>query len=246
MESLNWNSVKCFSSTGEVSNPEEMTYLMQLAGNKPVIEYCGGTEIGGGYVTGTVIQPNYASLFSTQALGGNFVLLDEEGQETDQGEMFLIAPILGMSNRLLNRNHYEVYYKDTPKFRGKTLRRHGDEIERLENGYYRMHGRVDDAMNLGGIKVSSVQIEEIINRLDFIKESAAVAVAPKGGGPAKLVIYYVENSGLFSEEERYQLAKDIIRKKLNPLFKVAELIKTDLLPRTASGKVMRRKLRDQK
>ena len=66
MEQFDWSAIKCFSSTGEASNPEEMTYLMQLANNKPVIEYCGGTEIGGGYVTSTVVQPNIASTFSTQ------------------------------------------------------------------------------------------------------------------------------------------------------------------------------------
>jgi len=74
MEGLDWSPIKCFSSTGEVSNPTEMTYLMQLAGGKPVIEYCGGTEIGGGYVTSTVVQDNYPSTFSTQALGTEFVL----------------------------------------------------------------------------------------------------------------------------------------------------------------------------
>ena len=59
---------------------EEMSYLMGLGGNKPVIEYCGGTEVGGGYVTSTVVQPNIPSTFSSQALGGEFVLIDETGK----------------------------------------------------------------------------------------------------------------------------------------------------------------------
>lgn len=244
MENLDWNTIKCFSSTGEVSNPEEMEYLMKLANNKPVIEYCGGTEIGGGYVSSTMIQPNIASIFSTQTLGGEFVLLNEDEEVTNKGEMYLIPPILGLSNSLLNSNHQKVYYKGTPKFGEQTLRRHGDEIERLNNGYFRMHGRVDDAMNLGGIKVSSIQIEENINRLDFIKESAAIAIAPKEGGPSNLVIYYTENKTDINTKEKLKLANEIIRKEINPLFKVSNLVKTDLLPRTASGKVMRRKLRD--
>ena len=62
-----------------------MTYLMNLAGNKPVIEYCGGTEVGGGYVTSTVVQVNIPSIFSTQALGGEFVLLDENEEPADAG-----------------------------------------------------------------------------------------------------------------------------------------------------------------
>ena len=244
-ENYDWSNIKCFSSTGEASNPEEMEYLMQLGHNKPIIEYCGGTEIGGGYVTSTVVQPNIASTFSTQALGGEFVLLDEENKLTDTGEMFLIPPIMGLSNSLLNRDHHEVYFKGTPKYKGQVLRRHGDELEQLENRYYRAQGRADDAMNLGGIKVSSIQIEEIINQLDFIKESAAIAVSPKTGGPGVLTVYYVESNNKYSLKERSEKAKQIIRNQLNPLFKVSELIKIEKLPRTASGKVMRRNLREK-
>jgi len=243
MENLNWENIKSFSSTGEVSNPEEMEYLMQLANNKPVIEYCGGTEIGGGYVTSTMVQPNFASTFSSQTLGGEFILLDEQNKLTNKGELFLIPPIMGLSNSLLNKDHHNVYYKGTPKYNGVLLRRHGDELEQLHNNYYRAHGRVDDSMNLGGIKVSSIQIEELINQLNFIKESAAIAVSPVNGGPSNLVIFFVENNTDISKEEKLQKVKEIVRIKLNPLFKVSDLIKIDLLPRTASGKVMRRKLR---
>jgi len=244
MEKHDWNAIKCFSSTGEVSNPDEMKYLMQLANNKPVIEYCGGTEIGGGYVTSSIIQPNFVSTFSTQALGGEFVLLDENHQKSTKGEVFFIPPIMGLSTKLLNRNHFDVYYKNTPIFKGKMLRRHGDQMEQLKNGYYKALGRVDDAMNLGGIKVSSTQIEAVINKLPFVNESAAIAASPKGGGPSFLVVYYVESNSDFSNEERFNQAKYSIRTALNPLFKLVDLIKIDILPRTASNKVMRRKLRD--
>lgn len=244
MEKFDWENIKCFSSTGEVSNPVEMEYLMQLANNKPVIEYCGGTEIGGGYVTSTVVQPNIASTFSSQALGGEFVLLDENNNKATKGELFLIPPIMGLSNTLLNRNHFDVYYKDTPTYKGQLLRRHGDQLEQLENGFYKAQGRVDDAMNLGGIKVSSIQIEAILNKLNFIRESAAIAVSPKNGGPSLLVVYYVESKSNLNDEARLKEAITCIRKQLNPLFKVTELVKIDTLPRTASNKVMRRKLRD--
>ncbi len=244
MERFNWDKIKCYSSTGEVSNPSEMEYLMKLANNKPVIEYCGGTEIGGGYVASTVVQPNIPSTFSTQALGGKFVLLNEEHKVSNKGELFLLPPIMGLSNTLLNRDHFEVYYKGTPSLDGRLLRRHGDQLAQLKNGYYIAQGRVDDAMNLGGIKVSSVQIEAVLNKLNFIKESAAIAVSPKGGGPSKLVVYYVENSSELTDDERFKQVKNSVSKQLNPLFKVSDLVKIKTLPRTASNKVMRRKLRD--
>ncbi|WP_438989889.1 AMP-binding protein [Polaribacter sp.] len=243
MEPFNWNAIKNYSSTGEVSNPTEMNYLMQLANNKPVIEYCGGTEIGGGYVTSTVVQENIPSTFSTKALGSDFVLLDENYQETTQGEVFLIPPIMGLSIELLNKNHQKIYYDDTPKHQ-KVLRRHGDELRQLENGYFKILGRVDDAMNLGGIKVSATQIEAAINQLNFVLESTAIAAAPEDGGPAKLVVFYVENKNQNNDEDRLKAAQKIVKTELNPLFKVADLLKIDVLPRTASNKIMRRTLRD--
>jgi acetyl-CoA synthetase len=242
-EGFDWSRIRCFSSTGEASNPDEMSYLMQLGQNKPVIEYCGGTEVGGGYVTSTVVQPNIPSTFSSQALGGEFVLIDEDGEVSDHGEMFLVPPIPGLSTVLLNRDHHEVYYKDTPVYQGIGLRRHGDELVRLENGYYRAQGRADDSMNLGGIKVSSIQIEEIINQLEFIKESAAIAVSPREGGPSELILYAVCLPSGESAESKLSQVRKTIRNKLNPLFKVQELIELEALPRTASGKVMRRELR---
>ena len=80
--------------------------------------------------------------------------------------------------------------------------------------------------------------------MDFVKESAAIAVSPKDGGPSLLVVYYVEIAASLNDEERLQAVKTKIRKQINPLFKVTDLVKIDALPRTASNKVMRRKLRD--
>ncbi len=242
MESFDWSAIKCFSSTGESSNPQEMTYLMQLAGNKPVIEYCGGTEIGGGYVTATLIQTNIPSTFSTPALGSEFIIVNEEGKLSDKGEVFLVPPAMGLSFKLLNRDHHKVYYEGTPKIDGKILRRHGDFLIRLDNGYYRVMGRTDDSMNLGGIKVSSLQIEELVNSHIAVTESAAIAVSPPEGGPARLVLYIVPNGIVDKELLQYELQK-LIKQKLNPLFKIFDVVVTEKLPRTASNKIMRRVLR---
>lgn len=244
MESFDWNAIKCFSSTGEVSNPEEMTYLMKLAGNKPIIEYCGGTEIGGGYLASTVVQENIPSQFSSQALGGEFVLLDENGKKSLQGEVYLIPPILGLSTKLLNKNHHETYYANIPSYQNKKLRKHGDELQTLENGFYKANGRVDDTMNLGGIKVSSVQIEAVVNSLNFVKEAAAIAVSPVDGGPSILVVYYVATMNL-NKNEALKKVQNCVKTKLNPLFKVVDLLKIDNLPRTASNKVKRKVLREE-
>ncbi len=244
MEAYDWSAIKCFSSTGESSNPKEMEYLMSLAQHKPIIEYCGGTEIGGGYVTSTLIQTNIPSTFSTPALGSEFVILDEKNRLSDKGEVFLVPPAMGLSFKLLNKDHHKVYYEGTPEIEGKLLRRHGDFLVRMENGYYRVMGRTDDSMNLGGIKVSSLQIEELVNSHIAILESAAVAVSPEDGGPSLLVLYIVPNGIVDKELIMYELQK-LIKQKLNPLFKIHDVVVKEKLPRTASGKIMRRVLRKE-
>ena len=240
------SSIKVFSSTGECSNQEDMLYLMSQANYRPVIEYCGGTEIGGGYITGTVVQPAAPATFSTAALGLDLEILDDEDKPADEGELFILPPSIGLSNTLLNRDHHKVYYDGTPKGEnGQVRRRHGDQMQRLANGYFRAHGRADDTMNLGGIKVSSADIERTLNKIECIAETAAIAVSPSDGGPSQLIVYYVTdpNAEQLSANDLLGVMRQTIKEKLNPLFRLEDIIGIEKLPRTASNKVMRRVLR---
>lgn len=244
MRGLDWSKIKLLTSTAESSNPEDMLYLMYLAHYKPIIEYCGGTEVGGAYITGSVIQNCAASAFTMPAMGIDFVILDEHGNLSDVGEVALIPPSIGLSTELLNSDHHRVYFQDMPKYKGILLRRHGDQVQHYSNGFYRLQGRVDDTMNLGGIKVSCAEIERVLNSLAKIVETAAIAIEPNGGGPSELIIYAVLNESEAINEKTFILElQKIIKEKLNPLFKIHDLIIVKALPRTASNKIMRRKLR---
>jgi acetyl-CoA synthetase len=294
MQGLDWSAIKAFSSTGECSNPQDMLFLMSLAGYKPIIEYCGGTEIGGAYITGTLVQPAAPATFTTPALGLDFVILDEGDRPARKGELLIIPPSIGLSTALLNKDHHQVYFADAPSLpdspiqyfsvkvhsswrspliplkKGETrpflaplskggwgdrilkkycspipLRRHGDWIECLPNGFYRACGRVDDTMNLGGIKVSAAEIEQVLNSVAGICQTAAIAVSPPNGGPSQLVIYAVVAP---RQQDKATLKTELqkaIALRLNPLFKIYDLTIVDALPRTASNKVMRRALRDR-
>jgi len=238
-----WTSVRVLSSTGETSIADDSRWLMAVAGDVPLIEYCGGTEIGGGYVTSTVLHPSVPGFFSTPALGLDMVLIDDDGREANVGEVFLVPPSIGLSTELLNRDHAEVYYSGVPDV-GKPLRRHGDQMSRNSDGYFRALGRVDDTMNLGGIKVSSAELEGAISGADGVAECAAVAVSPPGGGRDQLVVFVVtEDASNRSPDDLLAELQARIKKRINPLFKVHDVVLVDVLPRTASHKVMRRTLR---
>lgn len=245
MENLDWSAIKVFSSSGECSNADDMRYLMKLGGNKPIIEYCGGTEIGGAYISSTVIEDNYPTLFSTPTMGLAFTILDENRQPADIGEVAIIPPSIGLSTTLLNADHHHVYFENMPTQNGILLRRHGDQIIRLPNGYFSILGRMDDTMKLGGIKISATEIERAISGIPHITELAAIAVpGENNSGPSRLIIYAVATSELNKQEIQHEMQKRI-NQHLNPLFKIYDIVLINELPKTASNKIMRRLLRDQ-
>ncbi len=244
-----WNSVRVLSSTGETSNREDYLWLMSRTRYRaPVIECLGGTEIGGGHLTGTVVQPASPATFTTPTLGTKVVLLNVSGQACqpgEQGEMFLVPPALGLSQRLIGGDHNQVYYKDTPIGPGgELLRRHGDQMAHLPNGFVRALGRADDTMNLSGIKISAREIEAVVDSHPAVLESAAIAVQPSGEGEDHLVVYAVLHEETASNDLTAAL-QELIARELNPLFRLHGLETIETLPRTASNKVKRRELRDR-
>jgi acetyl-CoA synthetase len=242
-----WDTVRILSSTGEASNQEDYLWLMSRTRYRaPVIECLGGTEIGGGHITGSVVQPASPATFTTPTLGTEIVLLDDAGAvcgQGGQGELFLVPPALGLSQRLVGQDHDQVYYAGTPP-NGETLRRHGDQMVHLANGFVKALGRADDTMNLGGIKISAREIEIVVDAHPAVYESAAIAVQPTGGGADHLVVYVVLREPAPPRALKDRLSA-IIASELNPLFHLYDLVVVDVLPRTASNKVMRRELRER-
>ncbi|KAJ8770115.1 hypothetical protein K2173_011210 [Erythroxylum novogranatense] len=252
MAGLNWNKIKYFCSTGETSNVDDDLWLSSKSYYKPILECCGGTELASSYIGGTPLVPQAFGAFSSATMTTGFVILDENGvaYPDDQpctGEVGLFPVYFGASDRLLNADHEEVYFREMPMFTGMQLRRHGDIIKRTAGGYLYVQGRADDTMNLGGIKTSSVEIEQVCNRADeSIVETAAISVAPPGGGPELLVMFVVLKKGLSADPNRLKIKlSKAIQTSLNPLFKVSFVKVIEEFPRTASNKLLRRVLRDQ-
>lgn len=254
--------IRIFGSTGEASNPIDYFYLMSASNFSPIVEYCGGTEIGGGYITCSILKPASPATFSTPALGLDFIILDDNLNPAQTGELFILPPAIGLSNTLLNKDHNEVYYDvSCPHLNqltsasginikrlidkyGTVLRRHGDYFQALPNGYFRALGRADDTMNLAGIKISSIEIENAIKTINIVSDVAAVAWNPPQGGPSLLVLYAVTTSNI-NKNDFIKMCNEALAKNLNPHFKVYDVFFVDELPRTASNKIIRRNLREK-
>ncbi len=238
-------------------------------------------------MSGSLVQPQAASHFSVLAFGADLRLLDSETSKEItaaemrdgiartgicEGEVAIVPPMFGSSYKLLNRDHDEVYFTGMPSTaEGVRMRKHGDMLAFGPGGYIRAMGRTDDTMNLGGIKTSSLEIENVCNasltgaeqqQVVEIKEVAAVAIPPVGGGPDLLWICAAVKGGSRGSSPRGRagsadrqntevveaLQKQFqraIAKNLNPLFKVHKVVLVDELLRTASNKIMRKALRAQ-
>ncbi|GAU41642.1 hypothetical protein TSUD_81280 [Trifolium subterraneum] len=227
MEGLDWTKIKTFCSTGETSNVDDDLWLSSKSYYKPIIECCGGTELASCYIMGSLLQPQAFGAFSTPSMTAGLVILDENGVAYPDdvpcvGEVGLFPVYMGATDRLLNADHEEVYFKGMPLYNGKILRRHGDIIKRTVGGHLVVQGRADDTMNLGGIKTSSVEIERVCDRADeCISETAAISVSPANRGPEQLVIFVVLKNGYNSDAETLKKKfSKAIQTNLNPLFKI--------------------------
>lgn len=258
--------IKCFLSTGEASSPELYFWLMaQAQGIRPVMEYIGGTEIGGAFLSASLCVPAVPSAFFGPTIGNSVVLLSVSSEEDQgvgvqtvlpsdpgsEGELAIYGHSIGHSTRLLNRDHDDAYFKGMPSHKGVKLRRHGDRmtiLTGLASGYFRSDGRCDDAFNLGGVKVSSAELEHcIVTHVPGVRDCAAVGPQSPGGGLEVLVVYLVpvESARPLSRVVFEDTVRQAIRTHLNPFFHVEKLFLVSDLPRTASQKVMRRVLRDR-
>ncbi|GMP92103.1 hypothetical protein CsSME_00042473 [Camellia sinensis var. sinensis] len=252
MEGLDWTKIRSFGSTGEASNVDDDLWLSSRAYYKPIIECCGGTELASSYIQGSLLQPQAFGTFSSASMTTGFVILDEHGvpyldDQACVGEVGLFPQYMGATDRLLNADHEEVYFKGMPMYKGMQLRRHGDIIKRTAGGYFVVQGRADDTMNLGGVKTSSVEIERVCDQADeSIMETAAVSAAPANGGPEQLAIFVVLKKGFNTQPDKLKmLFSRAIQRNLNPLFKVNFVKIVPEFPRTASNKLLRRVLRDK-
>ncbi|KAK3014756.1 hypothetical protein RJ639_007941, partial [Escallonia herrerae] len=252
MKGLDWTKIKSFGSTGEASNVDDDLWLSSRAYYNPIVECCGGTELASSYIQGNLLQPQAFGAFSSASMTSGIVILDDYGvpyldDQACVGEVGLFPIYMGATDRLLNADHEEVYFKGMPMYKGMHLRKHGDIVKRTVGGYFIVQGRADDTMNLGGIKTSSVEIERVCEQVDeCVLETAAVSSAPVDGGPEQLAIFVVLKKQFDGESEKLKIRfSRAIQRNLNPLFKVSFVKIVPEFPRTASNKLLRRVLRDQ-
>lgn len=242
----NLSSLKVLGTVGEPINEEAWQWYHKQIGKEkcPIVDTWWQTETGGIMISPlagvTDCKPSYASY---PLPGVNPMLVDSEGKEITgnpaEGNLCINTPWPGMARTIwgdLGR-YRETYFSTYP---GKYFT--GDGAKRDDDGRYRITGRVDDVINVSGHRIGTAEVEDAINLHEKVTESAVVGMphAIKGQG---IYAYLICPEGNMSASELTGEINELITKQIGPIAKPDKLLVVTGLPKTRSGKIMRRILR---
>jgi acetyl-CoA synthetase len=242
------SSLKVIGSVGEPINEEAWHWYNDNIGKKkcPIIDTWWQTETGGvmispiPYVTPTI--PTYATL---PFIGIQPALMDENGNELKnnqvEGKLCIKFPWPSIA-RTIWGNHQR--YKETYFSAFKNMYFTGDGALRDATGYYRITGRVDDVIIVSGHNLGTAPIEDAINEHPAVAESAIVGFSHDIKGNALYGFVTLKETGEKRNQENLRKEiNQIITEHVGPIAKLDKIQFTNALPKTRSGKIMRRILR---
>ena len=247
VEKHDLSSINVLGTVGEPINEEAWRWYHDIVGKGrcPIVDTWWQTETGGIMITPLAgITPTKPSLATLPLPGVQPILVDQEGNELKgngvEGILCIKFPWPGMIRTTYgdHKRCYETYFSI---FKGLYLT--GDGAKRDEEGYYRIIGRIDDVINVSGHRIGTAEVEDAINQHPKVNESAVVGYphAIKGSG-----IYAYVICDELSDEELDNIEDEIratVTKYIGPIAKPDLIQIVSGLPKTRSGKIMRRILR---
>jgi acetyl-CoA synthetase len=239
-------SLRVLGSVGEPINPEAWMWYSTVigGGNCPVVDTWWQTETGAMMIAPlpgiTTTKPGSAT-FPLPGIGAEVV--DEEGYSVAKGGGYLTLtrPWPSMLRGIYGDPER---YRDTywSRFPGRYFAGDGAKVD--EDGYLWLLGRVDDVMNVSGHRISTTEVESALVDHYLVAESAVVgAVDPTTGQSIVAFVTLVAGAGEPSDERGQELRAHVAE-KIGPIARPKTVVFTDELPKTRSGKIMRRLLRD--
>ena len=239
------SSLKILGTVGEPINPEAWEWYYSIVGEErcPVVDTWWQTETGGHMITpmpfATELKPGSAT---KPFFGVEPQVLTESGEvlEGEASGVLVLARSWPGQMRTLYNNHerfMEAYFSTYP---GKYFA--GDGVKRDADGYYWITGRVDDVLNISGHRLGTAEIESALVLHSNVSEAAVVGMPHdiKGQG---IYAYVSLMSGIEGTDELKKELVALVRKEIGPIATVDKIQFAQGLPKTRSGKIMRRILR---
>ncbi|ESP88716.1 AMP-binding protein [Candidatus Halobonum tyrrellensis] len=244
VESHDLSSLRLLGSTGEPWDPESWLWFYEHVGGGdcPIINISGGTEICGCFLMPMPDQPLKPCTLGGPGLGMDVDIVNEAGESVaEAGERgYLVArdscPSMTKSLREGDERYLEEYWS---RFTDPPLWNHGDWAQRDDDGFWFLHGRADDTLNVAGRKVGPAEIEAVLVDHDAVTQAAAVGVPDATTGTA-VVAYVVLEPGVEPSDGLRAELRDRVGEAHGKPFRPREVLFVDEFPLTQSGKVVRR------
>ncbi len=237
-------TVQLLITAGEVIDAEHFGWYQDVfAGNgAPVINYTGGTEVSGALLASVQVKPIAAGGFNTSSPGIDVTVTDPSGNPVigEVGEVVIRAPFIGMTASFWqdDARYLDSYWSTIP---GSWV--HGDLAVKSEDGGFVVMGRSDDTLKVAGKRLGPAEVEEVVLEMDEISEAAAVGVSDPVKGQ-KLIVFVLPMPGFAGDP--VALGKRVataVADRLGKPFKPSRVHVVTQLPKTRSGKIMRRLIR---
>ncbi|MCB9643716.1 MAG: acetate--CoA ligase [Myxococcales bacterium] len=239
------SSLRLLGTVGEPINHEAWSWYYEVVGQErcPIVDTWWQTETGGMLITplpgATPLKPTKATL---PFFGVKPAIVDDKGQIIEgacEGILTMLEPWPGIM-RTVYGDHERFKQTYFSMFPGKYFT--GDGCTRDEDGYYRITGRVDDVINVSGHRIGTAEIEDAINSHEKVVESAVVGCPHdiKGQG---IYAYVTTLPGVTIDDALIKELKNHVRTVIGAIATPDVIHATEALPKTRSGKIMRRILR---
>jgi len=237
------SSLQAFGSTGEPWNPDPWWWLFRDVGDEriPIVNLSGGTEIGAGILSVNLLQGIKPTALGGPCLGMEADVVDQAGNAVrgEVGELVIRSPWPGMTRGFWKEpDRYLATYWD--RFPGVWV--HGDWASIDEDGFWYLHGRSDDTLNIAGKRVGPAEIESAVVAMDEIVMAAAVGVPDPVKGES-VAIFAVPAPGHERTPALAEAVSAAVADALGKAFRPSSVQLVADLPRTRSAKIMRRVVR---
>jgi acetyl-CoA synthetase len=236
------SSLRAFCTTGEPWNPDPYRWLFETVGESrvPIVNISGGTEVGACFLSTCITEPIKAVALGFPALGQDMDVVDGAGEPVrgEVGELVCRRPWPGMTRGLWNdpdgERFLDAYWRRFPG-----VWTHGDWASIDEDGYWFLHGRSDDTLNIAGKRIGPAELESAAIGSGIVAEAAAVGIPHDVKGEVAW-IFCVASPGAEADEARVATA---VTDVLGKAFKPDRIVWVSALPKTRSAKIVRRAVR---
>jgi acetyl-CoA synthetase len=240
------SSLRLLGSVGEPINPEAWRWYYRVIGKErcPIMDTWWQTETGGFMITPLPITPLKPGSATKPFFGNEVAVVDDEGNPVppgEEGKLVIKTPWPGMARTIYGDpdRYVETYWKDYQK---QGWYKTGDSARIDSDGYVWVIGRIDDVIKVSGYRLGTAEIESALVSHPDVSEAAAIALPHELKGNA-IHAYAILRANVTGNKELEEKLKEHVGHEMGPIARPETITFVESLPKTRSGKIMRRVLK---